>query len=685
MNDTSEQTNRLAVVHRRATEEFARAYTSQREVRLQCMEDRRLVSVPGAHWDGEIGEQYANRPRYEVNKGHMSVMRIFSEYRNNRISVDFRPKDGEKDDLAETLDGMYRADEQASGAGEAYDNCFDEGVSGGMGAVKIRACEDDEEDEENDYQRLRIEPIYEADQNVYFDSDAVRQDKADSKRAWVIKGLSKAGYESKWGESPASFDAVERIDNWQWETPELIYVFEYYEIEEEKKVYDVWRLPITEEEVNLDQKSDDYDIQRQDLEAQGYALVRQKVKKINRCHKYIMDGLRVLEDCGRIAGKHIPIVPFYAKRTYVGGVERIQGHIRLTTDLQRLYNMLVSMLADIAVQSPIAKPIVTPEQMMGHEQLWADDNIQRNPYLLLNPVTGPDGNPIVAGPVGYTKPPEIPQALAALMQLCNIDLKELLGNAEAGEKLTSNVSAKAIELVNNKLDMQTFIYTDSFAKTMKRLGEVWLDAAREIYDEEGRKMAVVALDGGKSEIVLKTKTMKDGVQVLENDLTMGRFEVITDVGPSYTTKRDGTVRALTGVLQFMQDPTDQSAVTGVILQNIDGEGLQELKDYNRNKLVRAGVLKPTEEESKKLQEEQANAKPDPQATYLQAEAERSKAMAGKANADTTNALANAENTSAQTAKILAETDGLKLDRILSLMQQLQAMQQPQQTVLPELG
>ena len=64
-------------------------------------------------------------------------MRIINEYRNNRITVDFTPKDGEgdvgDDELADTCDGLYRADEQACTANEAYDNAFDEGVQGGFG------------------------------------------------------------------------------------------------------------------------------------------------------------------------------------------------------------------------------------------------------------------------------------------------------------------------------------------------------------------------------------------------------------------------------------------------------------------------------------------------------------------------------------------------------------------------
>jgi len=36
------------------------------------------------------------------------------------------------------------------------------------------------------------------------------------------------------------------------------------------------------------------------------------------------------------------------------------------------------------------------------------------------------------------------------------------------------VRGKAIELIQDKLDMQTYIYMSNFAKAMRRSGENWL-------------------------------------------------------------------------------------------------------------------------------------------------------------------------------------------------------------------
>lgn len=684
MPQTKEE--RLADVHAESLLEFNRAYSPQQEVRLQCLQDRRFVSIPGAQWEDALKQQFENRPRFEVNKVHMSVMRIFNEYRNNRISVDFRAKDnGATEDVAETLDGLYRADEQECNAQEAYDNAFDEGVSGGMGAWRVRAKYENEEEDDDDRQRIGMEPIYDADSSVYYDADAKRQDKRDATRCWVISSMSLAAFEEEHG-GASSFQKDGTLVEFDWFTPDVAYIAEYYKIEEQRKAINVWKLIVTGEEVKLEESETE---EAEKLQAQGYILARRKKITKKRVHKYIISGDRVLEDCGYIAGKCIPIIPFYGKRAFVDNVERIQGHVRLTTDLMRLYNMLISLLAEISVYSPIEKPIFTPEQMQGHEDAWSRDSIDRPAYQLINPITNIDGSVVPAGPIGYVRPPQIPQALAALMQLCNVDMQELLGAQGGAEEVVSNISAKAVELIQTRLDMQTFIYMDNFAKAMKRCGEVWKGMAQELYDEEGRKMKTVGVDGAEDEIEIMKPVMDEGVTSYENDLTAGRFDVVTDVGPSFVTRRDGTVRALSGVLQYTQDPQERAAITGVIFQNLDGEGLGDLKDWNRKRLIAMGVIKPTDEEKAELDAAAQNAAPDPQAQFLEAEAKKSTALAEKATADTTLSLANAQKVQAETDKTLAQTNeilkkigALDIDTLLKLVDAHKNSTQPLEAAAP---
>jgi hypothetical protein len=392
------------------------------------------------------------------------------------------------------------------------------------------------------------------------------------------------------------------------------------------------------------------------LEAVGTKEVRQRRVKRRKVRKYIMSGGRVLEDSGYIAGDQIPIVPVYGKRWFVDNIERCMGHVRLAKDAQRLKNMQLSKLGEISALSTVEKPIFTPEQVAGHEMMWSEDNLRNYPYLLLNTVTDANGGEVLSGPVGYTKPPQIPPALAGLLQITEQDMSDLLGKSDSADEVIANVSGKAVELVQQRLDMQTFIYMSNMSKAIKRGGEIWLSMARDILVEPGRKMKAVGAGGELSSIEMGTPILnvETGEVEYENDLSNAKFDVAVDVGPASASKRSATVRALLGMIQLSPDPETQQVLTSMAMMNMDGEGIGEVRGYFRNKLIKMGVIQPTEQEGEKLLAEmQAAQQPDPQAQYLQAAAMEAQAKAGQAQANTEYTLARAEETRAKTVEVLA--------------------------------
>jgi hypothetical protein len=555
---------------------FDRVQTTTQGERIQSIEDRRFASIPGAQWEGPWSEMFENKPRLEVNKVQNALVRIENEYRNNRITVDFVAKDGATNvDLADTCDGLYRADEQDSGAEEAYDNAFQEGITGGMGAWRLRADYEDEEDEENEYQRIRFEPIFDADTSVYFDIDAKRQNKCDATRCWVLYSMSHSDYKETWDDDPTTWPKLNYTVMYDWATPNVVYVAEYYKVEEkretvrtfsgieaEKKFTDDELLEMGEEAVEARGDEDEnftraqlIDIAIGELAQTGFMETKKRTRKVRKVHKYIMSGGKVLEDCGYIAGRWIPIIPYYGKRWFVDNVERFMGHVRLVKDAQRLKNMITSWLAEIAAQSTISKPIFTPDQIASHEVMWSQDPVEKYPYLLVNPIVGPDGAETPAGPIAYTKPPEIPQAMAALMQILDIDMAEILGNQQNGDQMVSNISGKAVEMIQQRLDMQSFIYLSNFAKSMQWCGVVWLSMGKDLYHETGRRMKEVGEMDDVSSLVLNEPVLDEtGDLTTRNDLSKAQFDVVSTVGPSFTSSRAATVRALTGVMQMTDDP-----------------------------------------------------------------------------------------------------------------------------------
>ena len=671
---------RLANLHADALRQFNDIQTALRDERLQCLQDRRFYSLCGAQWEGPLYDQYENKPKFEVNKIMLAVIRIVNEYRNNRITVDYVSKDGsENDKLAEVCDGLYRADEQASVADEAYDNAFEEAVGGGIGAWRLRTVYEDEEDDENDKQRIRFEPIYDADSSVFFDLNAKRQDKSDAKFCFVVTSMTRDSYKEIYNDDPTDWPKIIHQYEFDWATPDIVFVAEYYKIEEKAETIRIFQaIDGTEERYTATDFENDETLE-ETLMAIGTREVRQKRVKRMRVRKYIMSGGKVLEDAGYIAGKCIPIVVVYGKRWFVDNIERCMGAVRLAKDAQRLKNMQLSKLGEISALSSIEKPIMTPEQVAGHQVMWAEDNLRDYPYLLINPVTGPDGNTQISGPVAYTRSAAIPPAMAALLQITEQDMQDILGNPQGADKIVSGISGKAVEMIQTRVDMQTFIYMSNFAKGMKRCGEIWLSMAKEIYTEDKRRMKTIAPTGeaGMVELMQPMIDQDTGEIKMANDLSDATFDVVAEVGPSSSSKRAATVRALTGMLQITQDPETAQVLTAMAMMNMEGEGVGDANAYFRKKLLRMGVVKPTDDEAQQLMEEMQGQPQDPNAMYLQAAAEEAMAKAAQARASTVKTVADAELSRAKTVETLSNVDMDSQDQALKLAEQIGGVVQQQ--------
>lgn len=167
--------------HRKVLCNFDNAWSATQDMREQIIEAQRFVRVSGAQWEGSTNAGYSfdegrfeHYPRFELNKIARECDRIIGEYRQNRISVKFRPKDDKASEaLAEKMNGKFRADYQETSGGEACDNAFDDAVTGGFGCFRMCADYEDEMDPSNEQRRISLLPVYDPATCVFFDQDIV--------------------------------------------------------------------------------------------------------------------------------------------------------------------------------------------------------------------------------------------------------------------------------------------------------------------------------------------------------------------------------------------------------------------------------------------------------------------------------------------------------------------------------
>lgn len=240
---------------------FDRAYSPQQEVREKCIEATRFARVPGGQWEGataagtKLDEQFEKYPKFEINKVATELNRIIAEYRNNRITVKFRPGDREaSEELANKLNGLFRADYEETDGGEACDNAFDDAATGGFGCFRLTSMLVNEYDPMDDRQRIAIEPIYDPSRSVWFDPDAKKYDKSDALWAFCMYSLSPEKYEAEYRKKPPASLDVTSMTSWEydWFDEDVIYIAKYYEVRKESVVVISYRHPITGEIATYD-------------------------------------------------------------------------------------------------------------------------------------------------------------------------------------------------------------------------------------------------------------------------------------------------------------------------------------------------------------------------------------------------------------------------------------------------
>lgn len=609
------------------------------EERALALQDRRFAFIAGAQWEDEWADQFENSIMVEINKTAAGLEKIINDYRENRVTVNFRAADGKaSEDTADMLDGLFRADAYRSKAQQAFDNAFEEGVAGGYGAWRLCNEYEDEYDPDNDHQRIRIEAIVDADQSVFWDPNAKLYDKADALYCFVISAVAKEAFVEEWGEDKLTDWPVGIVKpHYDWYTPDVVRVAEYYEVEikTEKRVMFANAI-VNEEQRFWNSELDDQT--RAELMQQGWRELRTRMAKRRRVHKWILSGAEVLKDCGYIAGDQIPVIPYYGQRRFIDNMERCQGHVRKAKDPQRSYNAQISNLMEQAAAAPIERPIFTQQQIAGHEQSWAEANLKRAPYALVNPLIDESTGQIVqTGPIGSVTPPQIAPAMAALIQITANDIAELTNSDDGADEAKSNISAEAMDIAATRTDAKSMVYMDNMRQSMQRCGEVYLGMARDVYFEEGREVDTMGPNGEEgTATIVEPFTDERGRFSIRNDLSNGKYKVISDVTEATTTRRDKTVKTLVNVAQIAgaADPELAMASLNTAIMNMDGEGMDDLQDWIRQRLVSQGIVKPNEEEKQAMAEAAANQQPDPQSQALQAMAIKEGALAEKAVADT---------------------------------------------------
>lgn len=465
-----------------------------------------------------------------------------------------------------------------------------------------------------------------------------------------------------------------------WISKDVVYVGEYYEVEEKNEKVFIYLDPLTGEPVSYYQR-DIKDV-IDDLADKGFVKVAEKKVKRRRVYKSLITCTEILKDRELIAGEHIPIVPAYGEWGFAGDKEVYEGVVRLTKDGQRLRNMIMSFNADIVARNPQKKPFFYPEQIAGYEHMYGGDDAY--PYYLINR-TDESGTDLPPTPVAYMEEPQVPQANAYMLEAATAAVKEVASLGVDSEAANGQVAFDTVNQLNMRADLETYVFQDNLATAFRRDGEIYQSMVNDIYDVP-RSVTVTLEDGTEKDVQVMTQMvdLQSGDVVTLNDIR-GRYECYTDTGPSFQSMKEQNRAEIQELLTKVPQGTPEWQM--LLLQYftlLDGKGVEMMREYANKQLVMMGLKKPeTPEEMQMVQAAQQQPKePSPeqiaaQGQMLMGQAELIKAQNQQAQIQVDAAKVEGQN-QLNAAKVAEIFNNMDIDKQAEFREFLKLMGQFQQ-------
>jgi hypothetical protein len=627
--DNDEQSPDENLLHE-AKEAFEKCHAAESDNRSSALEDIRFAKL-GEQWPDSVkAERDAEfRPCLTINKMPTFIRQVVNDARQNKPSIKVRAADSKGDPkTADVINGLIRNIEYTSNADVAYDTAIESAVAGGFGYIRVGLdyAFDDSFDMDITIERV-INPFA-----VYGDPNSTAADSSDWNVAFVVDRVSKDEYKKKYkGKATTDFNS----DAWSglsgdWLNDDGVMVAEYWtreEVEREIVLLDDGRA------FGADEVSEDPDLQTA-LESGMLNIVKTRKTRSHKVRQVIMSGADILEN-NEWPGRFIPIVPVYGDEFAVEGKRYFRSLINPAKDAQRMLNYWRTTSTELVALAPRV-PFIGPVGSFDSDiDRWNSANTKSHAFLEYdNKGMPPQRQPLDMG-----------VAAGALQEALNAsdDMKAIIGMYDASLGARSNeTSGKAIMARQREGDIATFHFIDNLSRAIRHLGRLIIDLIPSVYDAP-RIVRVLGEDGKERTVPVNQEAPqmdnKGNPEVDEfgqavmavHDLTLGKYDLTVEAGPSFTTRREEAAAQMTEMIRAL--PASAAILGGPLAKNMDWPGAQEIAekleklDPTNQQELPPEVMKAIEEgkaEIARLTQENEALKADKSIDQFDAETKRKK-------------------------------------------------------------
>lgn len=563
---------------------FSMAVSAYSESREDELDDLRFeAGSPDNQWQwpadvlatrGSVQGQTINaRPCLTINKLPQHVHQVTNEQRQNRPSVKVIPVDDNADiEVAEIFEGVIRHIEYISDADVAYDTACENQVTYGEGYIRVltKYCDDNTFDQDIYIGRIRNSF------SVYMDPTIQDPTGADAEWCFITEDMTKAEYERQFPDaSPISSIMQQGVGDSslsQWLTEDTVRIAEYFYIDHTPSKLNLYRGNISVVENSPEDRQ---------MKEMGQKPIKSRTADVKKVKWLKTNGFEILQE-QEWAGRYIPVVRVVGNEYEVDGRLYVSGLIRNAKDAQRMYNYWVSQEAEMLALAPKAPFIGYGGQFEGYETQWKTANTTNWPYLEVNPdVT--DGAGAVLPLPQRAQPPMASSGLLQAKAGASDDIKSSTGQYDSSLGATSNErSGKAILAREKQGDTGTYHYIDNLARAIRHIGRQLVDLIPKIYDTE-RVARIIGIDGEVKSAKINPEQPEPIKKIVDEtgiviekiyNPSVGKYDIAVSTGPSYMTKRQESLDAMSQLLQG--NPQLWQVAGDLFVKNMDWPGAQEM-------------------------------------------------------------------------------------------------------------
>ena len=531
-----------------------------------AIDDLNFAYTPGSQWPQKIRAEREKdgRPCFEINKIPYYLDQVIGDIRQNEPSIKVKPVDSLADPkTAEIINGLIKNIEGQSDAEIAYDTAAESAVACGYGAWRINTEYSQNDQFEQDIVILRIKNPF----TVVW-GQAEKWDKSDAPHCFVTEKVPKKRFKKQWPEASLTSFESSKDRNPLWGDDKSIRVVEYFTRELTKA-----KLYLMKNQAG-ELFTTDMEPDAEKLSALGWAVVKERDVETYEVKWCKANQSEILEKQVVWPGHYIPIVMVYGKEINIEGRSWYRGMVRYGKESQRLYNISRSTGVELISLAPKSPYLVTKEQIAGYENIWSNAHKKNYPYLPYN--SDPQNQAAVpqrATPISANT--GIQQEIIVADQ----EMHDTVGlqQASLGQK-SNEKSGKAILARQKEGDTAQYAYYDNLGRAMRYSGKILIDLIPKIYDT-ARIVRIRGADNTDQPVMINqpfTEKGNNGEAIQRiYDLTVGKYDVISSIGPSFTTQRE---EAAQNMLAFIEAVPLAGPLLGDLLaKNLDWPGSEEIE------------------------------------------------------------------------------------------------------------